>query len=188
MKRAIFIDKDGTLVRDIPYNVDPALLQFTEGAITGLQQFRAMGFLLVLVSNQSGVARGFFGEKELEHLNFKMNEMLDAHGAALDAILFCPHHPQGIITPYNIECDCRKPKPGMLLQAAAKYNLNLAGSWMIGDILNDVEAGNRAGCRTILIDNGNETEWEASDYRKPTATVISFQDAVDTIVHQSEYA
>ena len=186
MTRAIFIDKDGTLIQDIPYNVNPALLQFTKGAVEALNHFSAMGFLLIIVSNQSGVARGYFGEKDLENLKSKVTEMLGARGVELDAILCCPHHPEGKVPPFNVECECRKPKPGLILQAAADFDIDLSASWMIGDILNDVEAGNRAGCRTILLDNGNETEWEFSEHRTPTAVVASFQEAVNVITHQSE--
>jgi len=186
MRKAIFIDKDGTLIDDAPYNVDPASVQFTTGAVDGLRKFSALGFLLIMVSNQSGVARGYFREKDLQHLKTALAAMLEAEGVKFDAVLFCPHHPEGTVAPYNIECECRKPKPGMILQAAAEFDIDLSGSWMIGDILNDVEAGNRAGCRTILIDNGNETEWETSAHRKPTVTVSTFSEAVNVIEHQIE--
>lgn len=186
MKRAIFIDKDGTLIRDIPYNIKPDLLQFTKGAVEALKHFRAMGFLLIIISNQSGVARGYFSETDLENLKGKVNEMLKAQDVELDAFFCCPHHPEGTVPPFDIECECRKPKPGLILQAAADFNIDLSGSWMIGDILNDVEAGNRAGCRTILFNNGNETEWEFSTNRIPTAVVASFQEAVNVIIHQNE--
>lgn len=188
MRKAIFIDKDGTLIHDIPYNVDPALLRFNDGAAEALNIFHHMGYALIVISNQSGIARGFFSENDLHKLRIDLTERLETHGVKLDAFLFCPHHPDGVVAPYNIECDCRKPRPGMILQAARLYDIDLSRSWMIGDILNDVEAGNRAGCKTILLNNGHETEWVASEFRKPTAIVASFEEAVKVITHEHQLA
>ena len=184
MKKAIFIDKDGTLIEDVPYNVDPALIFFTDGAIEALQTFRQLGFSLIVVSNQSGIARGFFSERDFHHLRAGLDEKLAAHGITLDGFLYCPHHPEGKVVPYNVSCDCRKPQPGMILKAAEEHGIDLSRSWMIGDILNDVEAGNRAGCKTLLLNNGNETEWVMSDLRAPTAVVSSFDEAVKVITNQ----
>lgn len=186
MRRAIFIDKDGTLIQDIPYNVDPALLHFNAGAVEALKIFSRMGFALIIISNQSGIARGFFNENDLHRLRIHLTRELNARGVTLDAFMFCPHHPEGIVAPYAIACKCRKPMPGMILQAAARYDIDLTRSWMIGDILNDVEAGNRAGCKTILLNNGHETEWIASKYRNPAAIVSSFEEAVKVITHQHQ--
>jgi D-glycero-D-manno-heptose 1,7-bisphosphate phosphatase len=186
MRRAIFIDKDGTLIQDIPYNVDPGLIRFNKGAVEALQKMKALGFLLIVVSNQSGVARGYFDESALLALKDHLMIMLKEHGVGLDAIYFCPHHPDGKIVPYNTDCSCRKPKPGMLLRAAETFGIDLAQSWMIGDILNDVEAGNRAGCKTMLLNNGNETEWEVSQNRRPTVTISTFAEAAEIIIHQRQ--
>lgn len=186
MRRAIFIDKDGTLIQDIPYNVDPALLRFNAGAVEALKLFSRMGFALIIVTNQSGIARGLFSENDLQQLRHHLTKELNTHGIKLAGFIFCPHHPEGNVVPYNIACNCRKPKPGMILQAAALYDIDLTRSWMIGDILNDVEAGNRAGCKTILLNNGHETEWVASAYRNPTAIVSSFDEAVKVITYQHQ--
>src|SRR5690606_33538868 len=159
MKKAIFLDKDGTLIHDVPYNVDPAKISFEDHVIEGLIQFRRYGYLLIMVSNQSGVAKGYFSMEALEDVKYDIQQKLGRVGMALDDFYFCPHYVCGIVDKYAINCDCRKPKPGMIYQASNDYNIELSQSWMIGDILHDVEAGNRAGCKTILIDNGNETEW-----------------------------
>jgi D-glycero-D-manno-heptose 1,7-bisphosphate phosphatase len=186
MNKAIFIDKDGTLIEDIPYNVQPDLIRFTEGAIEGLQQLKRKGYVLIVVSNQSGVAHGYFGEKDLTAVQERMQEMLRPGGVQIDAFYFCPHHPRGRREAYAKVCQCRKPKPGMILQGASAYNVDLLRSWLIGDILNDVEAGNAAGCKTILVNNGNETEWMVSEKRTPTAIVGNFTEAVDIITHEFE--
>ncbi len=186
MNKAVFIDKDGTLIIDIPYNVNPALIRFQPGAVEALRELREHGYLLILISNQSGVAHGYFGEDDLQNLKVELQRMLELCGVALDAIYFCPHHPEGKVTRYAVECACRKPNAGMLLQAAADFKIDLTRSWMIGDILNDVEAGHRAGCRTILINNGNETDWKYSPDRRPSVIVPTLQQAAETIIHQVE--
>lgn len=165
--KAIFLDKDGTLVNDVPYNVDPDLVTLSPNAAEGLRLFSRLGYLLLLVSNQPGVAHGYFHESALDGVWRRLDRLLDAEGVHLNGYYYCPHHAQGSVGKYAQACDCRKPLPGMLLQAAAEHGVDLAASWMVGDILHDVEAGRRAGCKTILIDNGNETEWELSPLRMP---------------------
>jgi len=167
MKAAVFIDKDGTLVKDMPYNTDPAHVQLREEAVDALRRLQAAGFELVLVSNQAGVALGRFAERRLERLWLHLRKTLAHAGVDLAAFYYCPHHPQGAVPAYAVECDCRKPKPGMLERAARERNIDLARSWMIGDILDDVEAGHRAGCRAIMLDVGSETEWHESPLRAP---------------------
>ena len=168
--RAIFIDKDGTLVEDVPHNVNPALLTLTWQAGQALQLFRRLGYALIVVSNQSGIAHGLFTETSLAHVQHRLGELLAQYSVALDGFYYCPHSPEGVISRYAIACTCRKPMPGMLFRAAREHGIDLSRSWMIGDILNDVEAGRRAGCRTVLIDNGTETEGKMSPRRKPHLT------------------
>jgi D-glycero-D-manno-heptose 1,7-bisphosphate phosphatase len=186
MNKAVFIDKDGTLLEDVPYNVDPERIEFTDGAFEALSILKSLGYLLIVVSNQSGVARGYFQEKDLKVLRARLQEMASAGGIEFDDFFFCPHHPDGKIAEYAVECQCRKPQPGMLLTAATEYNIDLSRSWMIGDILNDIEAGSRAGCKTILINNGNETEWQFSENRLPTAIVPNLRRAAERIIHERE--
>jgi D-glycero-D-manno-heptose 1,7-bisphosphate phosphatase len=118
--------------------------------------FQTSGWELVVVTNQSGIARGYFTEHDLECMHDKLREMLRAWGVELNAIVFCPHHVEGAVPHLAIPCSCRKPQPGMLLEVAAARDIDLARSWMVGDILDDVEAGNRAGCQTVLVDLGTE--------------------------------
>lgn len=188
MNKAIFIDKDGTLIEDIPYNVDPARIRFADGATDGLRKLKDRGYLLIMVSNQSGIAHGYFAEDALQKLKDELQRILTVSGIPFDAFFFCPHHPDGKVKAYSRICECRKPKPGMLLNAAQRFDIDPAASWMIGDILNDVEAGNQAGCKTILIDNGNETEWVLSGKRKPTFTALNLKEAAELIINQFEFA
>lgn len=165
--RAIFLDKDGTLVKDIPYNVNPGLIELTWHAGQALQLLQHMGYSLFVVSNQSGVAKGLFTEAALDPVHQRLTELLAQYGVELSGFYYCPHSPDGVIDRYAVPCTCRKPLPGMLFRAAHEHDIDLSQSWMIGDILHDVEAGRRAGCQTILIDNGNETEWKLSAQRTP---------------------
>jgi D-glycero-D-manno-heptose 1,7-bisphosphate phosphatase len=178
---AIFLDKDGTLVENVPYNVDPDLIRLVPAAVAGLRALSNGGYRLFVVSNQSGVARGLFSIDALEGLQRRLGKLLSDAGISLDGFYFCPHHPGGSVADYAIECSCRKPAEGLLLRAARDHGIDLSRSWMIGDILDDVEAGRRAGCRTVLIDSGNETEWMMSRDRLPDHVVRDVGEAAAVI-------
>ncbi|HEY9674785.1 MAG TPA: HAD family hydrolase [Waterburya sp.] len=184
--RAVFLDKDGTLIEDVPYNVNPDLMRLTSGAVEGLRSLHAAGYKLIIISNQSGVARGYFPEEALLAVEARSRQMLAEMGVVLTGFYYCPHHPDGHVPGYNINCCCRKPEPGLILDAAKEHNIDLASSWFIGDILNDVEAGRRAGCKAVLIDNGNETEWVLSPLRLPHYIATNLADAACIIEGGSE--
>jgi D,D-heptose 1,7-bisphosphate phosphatase len=186
MNKAVFIDKDGTLIHDVPYNARPELVVLKDGTVEGLQKLQRAGYMLVVITNQSGIAYGYFNEEDFEGVKNKLSEILNTSGVTLDGIFYCPHHPRGVIDRYSVPCDCRKPGPGMIVQAATRLNIDLSRSWMIGDILNDVEAGNQAGCRTVLLNNGNETEWIMADNRKPTVMAGDLDEAASLILQIGE--
>ena len=156
IRRAVFLDKDGTLVEDVPYNVDPARLVLTRGAVDAVRAFAARGYRIIVVSNQPGIALGRFSADALKAVESRLRELLPR----LDGFYYCPHAPRA-------GCRCRKPAAGLLERAAREHGIDLAESWMIGDILDDVEAGRRAGCRTVLLDVGHETAWRLSPLRDP---------------------
>jgi D,D-heptose 1,7-bisphosphate phosphatase len=180
--KAVFLDKDGTLIENVPYNVDPKKIRLLEGVAEGLQLLHAAGFQLHVITNQAGVAQGRFKEEALSLVEARLRQLLAEAGAPLSGFYYCPHHPDGRVLRYRAHCFCRKPNPGLLFQAAREHEINLAASWFVGDILNDVEAGRRADCRTVLINNGNETEWNLSGLRMPHFTVANFQEAVEAIL------
>ena len=182
MNKAIFLDKDGTVIIDIPYNVNANLISLSDNTAQGLRLLQHQGFLLVIITNQAGVALGYFEEDALTAVGDKLAALFIEERITLNGFYYCPHHPQGTVYPYNINCNCRKPQTGMLLQAANDLNIDLRCSWMIGDILNDVEAGNRAGCKSILIDNGNETEWVMNECRLPLKKVANVNEAAGFII------
>lgn len=182
MQKAVFIDRDGTLIKDIPYNSNPELIKFEEYAIEFLQQLKEKNFLLIVVSNQDGVAHGYFTEEDVYKMHEAIRRMLSPSFVQIDAFYYCPHLLHGEIKAYALDCDCRKPKPGMIHKAAKAFNIDLDQSWMIGDILNDIEAGNTAGCKTIFINNGNETEWVLKQERTPGYEVNNLQQAAEIIL------
>ncbi|MDX2096795.1 MAG: HAD family hydrolase [Leptolyngbyaceae cyanobacterium bins.59] len=187
MVAAVFLDKDGTLIEDVPYNVNPDLIRLMPGAVDGLRLLHQAGYRLIIVSNQSGVAQGFFPETALKLVEERLKLLLERVGVPLAGFYYCPHFPTGTVPELTIACNCRKPAPGMLLKAAQDHHLDLTASWMIGDILHDVEAGRRAGCRTILLDNGHETEWQLSPQRVPHFVVPTLAEAAKVITFADRY-
>src|SRR5947208_997927 len=130
MKRAVFLDKDGTLITDVPYNVDPDLVSLENNCAQGLKMLCEKGYELIVISNQSGVACGYFSENDLYAVEEKLRSLLYDRGIQLSGFYFCPHYPGGIIHEYAVECYCRKPMPGMLLHAAEVRDIDLSASWM----------------------------------------------------------
>lgn len=181
-RRAVFLDKDGTLVEDVPYNVDPARIRLLPGVAEGLAALHAAGYLLVVVSNQPGVALGLFERAALRNVEKRLALLFAEAGAALAAFHACPHHPRGNVLRYTGPCACRKPAAGLLLRAARDHDIALADSWMVGDILDDVEAGNRAGCRTVLVNCGGETEWAWNSRRVPDVITSDFRGATAAVL------
>ncbi len=164
---AVFIDESGTLTEYVPYNADPALLRFKSSACEALAALASAGLALVLVSNQSGIGRGYFTRFQFSRLQATLERRLrEEAGVELTDFVICPHVPAAGGAP---ACLCRKPAPGMLVRAARAHRIDLAASWMVGDTLDDIEAGRRAGCRTVLLDDGGETVWRRSPLRVPHA-------------------
>jgi D-glycero-D-manno-heptose 1,7-bisphosphate phosphatase len=180
MKRALFLDRDGTLVEPRHYPSKPGDLILHAGIGPLLRAFQDAGWELVVITNQSGLARGYFTEDDLEKMHAWLREMLRDWGIELNSIQFCPHHVEGIVPHLAVACACRKPEPGMLLNAARERDIDLTKSWMIGDILDDIEAGKRAGCRTALVDLGTEALPE-SDIRWPDLVARTTAEALAQI-------
>lgn len=157
--KAIFLDRDGVINEilyfpdmgriDTPFHVDQ--FRLLPRVAEAVSLINAMGFKAVVASNQPGISRNNFNEETLAKIDARMRKELASAGGILDAIYYCRHHPDGSNAKYRIDCDCRKPKPGMLFQAAKDLNIDLSASYMIGDGLNDVQAGLSAGCKTILL-------------------------------------
>lgn len=152
-KRAVFLDRDGTINIEKDYLYRPDDFEFVPGAAEAINLLKQHGYLVVVVTNQSGVARGYYTEADVHNLHSHIDRLLEAAGTAVDAWYYCPHHSAGK-GDYAVDCQCRKPLPGMLLEAACDLDIDLAASWMVGDKLVDVEAGIAAGCKPLLVKTG----------------------------------
>lgn len=154
-QRAVFLDRDGTINQYVGFLKRPEDFQLIDGAAEAIRRINRSGCLAIVVTNQPVIARGDVTWEQLDEIHRKMETLLGREGAYLDDIFICPHHPDsgfpGEVPAYKIQCGCRKPKPGLLLRAAEKYNIDLAQSWMIGDSQSDVEAGKAAGCRALQV-------------------------------------
>jgi D-glycero-D-manno-heptose 1,7-bisphosphate phosphatase len=179
--KAIFFDRDNTLIEDPGYINHPDQVKLISGVAESLVELKAMGYKLVVVSNQSGVARGIVTEKTLGEIHKRLKQLLAENGAQLDGIYYCPYHPDGVIPKYRKESEWRKPNPGMLLAAADKMDIELSQSWMIGNSSRDIEAGSRAGCKTILINHSSHYERPKPDQPSPDYKAVNIKEAVNII-------
>ncbi len=159
MNKAVFLDRDGVITQEPPHYAHKldqlALIPKSGDAIKLLNED---GFMVVIVSNQAGIAHGYFQEEDAVSFNQAMRRRLAEEGASVDAVYYCPHHAEAKVEKYQVDCDCRKPKPGMLVMAGKELDIDMKSSYMIGDRLTDIEAGKRAGCKTVLVKTGNGSE------------------------------
>ena len=153
LKKAIFLDRDGVINKEVDHLSDPKDFEFIDGSIEALKLLKQKNFLLIVITNQAGIARGFFTEETLKKIHDKMIKILKQNNLRLDDIYYCPHHPE-----FTGPCDCRKPKPGMILKAKIKHNIDLTNSFMVGDTLNDIQTGRAVDCKTVLLLTGYGTE------------------------------
>jgi D-glycero-D-manno-heptose 1,7-bisphosphate phosphatase len=153
-KSAVFLDRDGTINHEVNYVSEVSQLALIEGAAQGIHQFNRAGLAVVVVTNQAGIARGLLTEASLQDIHRVLESELSSHDAFVDAIYYCPHHPTEGNEPYRRACDCRKPGAGMLRRAAEELKIELTQSYVVGDKLSDLQAGQSVGCRTILVRTG----------------------------------
>lgn len=162
-RRGVFLDRDGTIIRDRHYLADPGEVVLIPGAAEAIRRLAAGGYLVVMVSNQSGVARGMFPEAAVVQVNRRVQELLEREGAFLDGVYYCPHHPDGTVAEYRRCCGCRKPAPGMGLRAAREHGILLSESYMIGDKAEDVQFGKSCGMKdAFLVATGHGGEYTLS--------------------------
>lgn len=179
--KAVFLDRDDTLIEDPGYINHPEQVRLTDGAAAALAELKDMGYKLIVTTNQSGVARGIVSEKVLEEIHDRLKYLLAEQGAYLDGIYYCPYHPEGVIEKYRRESEMRKPNPGMLLEAATQMDIDLRQSWAIGNSSRDIEAGLRAGCRTIQLAYTGGHSVPQQTGVKPDYKAVNMKEAVNII-------
>lgn len=183
---AVFVDRDGTLIEDKQYLADPAKITFLPGSLESIKKLKAAGYKVVIVSNQSGVARGFFPIATVDRIHDRMRQLMEQAGAEPDGIYFCPHYIDGDVPEYSIDCACRKPKAGMLEEAAICLGIDLKRSYIIGDKYSDIQCGRVAGSSAILVRTGSgskaEKELPTNTYLCPDNIMDSLKEAVDLII------
>lgn len=180
-QKAIFLDRDDTVIDDPGYISEPEQVTLLPGAVEAVLQFKRMGYLVIIVTNQSGIARGYIDEKKLEQIHHKLRSLLSAAGASIDGLYYCPYHPDGTVDEYARESSLRKPAPGMLRKAAEELDIDLSRSWMIGDRYRDIEAGKAAGCHTILVDVPGKTRDLTVIGPEPDRKAVNLREAVNII-------
>ncbi|MFH1409354.1 MAG: D-glycero-beta-D-manno-heptose 1,7-bisphosphate 7-phosphatase [Nanoarchaeota archaeon] len=182
MNRAVFLDRDGTINRDSLYAYKIEDFVFLPGVKEGLKKLQALSFKLIVITSQSGIARGFYTEEDLEKVHAYMRSALEKEGVHLDAVYYCPHHPEAGNERYRKVCDCRKPKIGLFLEAKKRFDIDLKKSYMIGDRSKDMAAGKTAGCTTIYLDVPKPDDHELK--AAPDYSVKNFPEAVQVILER----
>jgi D-glycero-D-manno-heptose 1,7-bisphosphate phosphatase len=180
-KKAVFLDRDNTIIEDPGYISEPDQVKLLPGAAESIAALKKMGFNIVIVTNQSAVARGLITEETLAEIHQRLKQLLMRQNAEIDAIYYCPYHPEGIVEQYKSESQLRKPAPGMLLKAKKEMDLDLDQSWLIGDSYRDIAAGKTAGCRTILINSSIKPVYKQKGDPDPDREAVNIKEAVNII-------
>jgi D-glycero-D-manno-heptose 1,7-bisphosphate phosphatase len=189
-RRAVFIDRDGTISEEVGYVNHVSRYRVFPFAAQAVRALNDAGWLAILVTNQAGVARGYFEETLIGEVHKVLTTELERGGARLDAIYYCPHHPTVGEPPYRFDCDCRKPRPGVIKRAASEFDLDLARCWMVGDRYGDTELARNAGVRSALVLTGygrGEFEHQSGAWRdRPDIVAENLLEAVKKIVKSVE--
>jgi D-glycero-D-manno-heptose 1,7-bisphosphate phosphatase len=186
MNRAVFLDRDGTLNEEVGYVNHASRFQVFPWAAEAVRLINQAGYKVIVLTNQSGVARGLFSDSLVHEVHYKLETELNKQGARLDAIYYCPHHPSGRVAPYCVECDCRKPRPGMVERAQREFDLDLGRCYFVGDRYLDVSLAHTVGARGILVLTGyglGERDYQQMTWpRQPDHIAEHLLDAVRWII------
>jgi D-glycero-D-manno-heptose 1,7-bisphosphate phosphatase len=185
MKRAVFMDRDGTISEEVGYINHPSRFRLYPYSASAIKHLNEAGWLAIVVTNQAGVARGYFSEEMVQIVHQQLKQELEDEGARLDAIYYCAHHPSVGEPPYRFDCDCRKPKPGLIRHATEEFDIDLKASWMVGDRYSDIEMARNAGVNSAFLLSGyGRGEWEhqrGSWQHQPDLVTENLFDAVKKI-------
>jgi D-glycero-D-manno-heptose 1,7-bisphosphate phosphatase len=177
MNKAVFLDRDGTIIVDKGYIQTPKDVELIPGVIEAMKRLILHKFKIIIITNQSAVARGIITEDELAQIHQRMIRLLKKHKIKIDGIYYCPHLVDGVVREYRIDCDCRKPKPGLILRAVKEHNIDMQQSYMVGNTVNDMKAAATAGIKCKILIAEGATRCEVADL-----VVSTFKDAVSSII------
>ena len=180
--KCIFLDRDGVLNKDIGYLKSPDQLIILQGVIKALKKLKEAGFLLIIVTNQSGIAKGFFYEDDLKKVHNALLAIFEKNNIYIDDVFYCPHHKDGTVEPYNISCDCRKPDTKMIKDGAIKYNIDLSKSYLVGDKDTDIQLAINAGLKSFCVENDI---YEYDETIVPDYKVKNLSEAAEIIINLS---
>lgn len=181
--RAVFLDRDGTINREVDYLRSIRQLRILPGAASSIKELNQLGFLVIIISNQPVVARGWLTEQGVDEIHIELLRRLTKKGAKINAIYYCPHHPSGRLKKYRTACDCRKPNTGLLKKAVRDFEIDLGKSFFIGDRTGDILAGQRVGTKTILVQTGYGGTDNLHNV-KPDAIAKNLEEATSIIMRQ----
>jgi D-glycero-D-manno-heptose 1,7-bisphosphate phosphatase len=184
VKRGVLLDRDGTLIEEVGYLDRLDLIRFFSYSVDAVRLLNRAGYAVIVITNQAGVARGYFDEAFVDTAHRVISERLTQGGARVDAYYYCPHHPDGSVAAYRSNCECRKPQPGMLVKAAADHQLDLRRSFVVGDRAGDLEAGAAVGARTALVRTGYGRRHEEAARASGAVVVDNLMQAVSWILRQ----
>jgi D-glycero-D-manno-heptose 1,7-bisphosphate phosphatase len=184
-QKAVFLDRDDTIMEDLGYINSPQQVKLISGAAQAIGDLRKMGYKIIVVSNQSGIARGIITEQAIAQVHERLKQLLTEENAYLDRIYYCPYHPEGVVQKFRRDSDWRKPKPGMLFTAAKEMNIDLSSSWMVGNDYRDVAAGRSAGCRTVLIKSHTNRPIKHFDDPDADFEAINLKEAVNIMKRET---
>jgi len=182
VNKAVFLDRDGTIVEDVGYMNNPRQIQFIPGSIDAIKKLNEAGYKVVVITNQAGIARGLITEDMLQTIDKTLHKWILNGGAHLDGIYYCPHHPEHGVHPYKQDCECRKPHPGLIKRAHRDLDIDLSQSFMVGDKATDIQAGRRAGTKTILVESGRGEGEKPRLKEKPDYIAKNLLQAVDWLL------
>jgi D-glycero-D-manno-heptose 1,7-bisphosphate phosphatase len=185
-KRAVFVDRDGTIIEDTGYISSSKEVSFIPGSIAAVKRLNQAGFQVIVITNQSGVARGIFSEDRLQTVDKHIQKHVLSGGAHIDAFYYCPHHPEHGVYPYRQACECRKPEPGLIKKAAREHQIDLSRSFMVGDHSCDIQAGKKAGVRTVFVLTGHGSREKEKLAERPDHTAANLSAAVDWILKEDK--
>ncbi len=184
MKKCVFLDRDGVLIKDVGYLKNPDDIILIPQTIEALKDLKKIGFLLIIVTNQAGIAKGFFTMDDLERVNKKLMKVYETSGIIIDDLYFCPHHENGSVEPYNIKCSCRKPDLGMVVKGVEKFDVDINKSFMVGDKDSDILLAKNSGLRSFYVENSMYEhdkniipDFYVSDLKEAAGIIIKLQEA-----------